>query len=125
MKEVQITKKTEPVLPPIRAKYCDTFLCRLQGFMFRKQIGAGEGLLLVGNQESRLDSAIHMLGVPIDLAVFWMDNDQRIVDRRLARKWRPLYVPRAPARYVLELSPVRYDDFIVGETLDFEEISSR
>ncbi len=81
--------------------------------------------MLVGNQESRLDSAIHMLGVPIDLAVFWMDNDQRIVDRRLARKWRPLYVPRAPARYVLELSPVRYDDFIVGETLDFEEISSR
>jgi uncharacterized membrane protein (UPF0127 family) len=92
--------------------------------MFRKQIGAGEGLLLVGNREGRLDSAIHMLGVPVDLAVFWMDSDQTIVDRRLARKWHPLYIPQEPARYVLELSASRFDDFVVGETLHFEEISS-
>ncbi len=93
--------------------------------MFRKRIDPVEGLLLVFDGESRLASSIHMLGVNVDLAVFWMDSDQKIVDRRLARKWHPLYMPQAPACYVLELSSSRYDDFDIGETLNFEEISSR
>jgi uncharacterized membrane protein (UPF0127 family) len=125
MKEVLIKKSQAPVSPPIRARYCQSFLCRLRGLTFRKHLDREEGLLLVFKRESRFETAIHMLGVNMNLAVFWLDREQKIVDRRLARKWHPFYVPKAPACYVLELAADRLDDFILGETLQFEEISSR
>jgi len=89
--------------------------------MFRDSLAHDEGLLLVGNRESRWDAAIHMIGVKMDLAVIWIDEDLRVVDKILARKWRPLYIPGAPAKYILELSAERIDDFTVGEVLKFEE----
>jgi len=125
MKEVFIKKSQAPVSPPIRARYCQSFLCRLRGLTFRKPLDREEGLLLVFNRESRLDTAIHMLGVNMNLAVFWLNRDQIIVDRRLARKWHPFYLPKAPACYVLEIAADRLDDFVLGEALQFEEISSR
>lgn len=77
---------------------------------------------MVGNKDSRVEAAIHMLGVGMDLAVFWLDSEGFIVDRCLAKPWRPLYLPEKPARYVLELSAERMDDFNVGEKVTFEEI---
>lgn len=87
--------------------------------MFRRRLAADEGLLLVEPRESRLDTAIHMLFVFTDLAVFWLDSDGVVVDKVLARAWRPAYAPRRPARYILETRPERIDDFQVGERLEF------
>lgn len=78
---------------------------------------------MVGKRENRLDAAIHMLGVGTDLAVFWLDDRLEIVDQRLAKSWHPLYIPRKPARYVLELSPERFHEFKIGDRVRFEEIS--
>lgn len=91
--------------------------------MFREELELDEGLLLVGKRENKIDAAIHMIGVRKDLAVFWLDNERQIVDRQLARRWRPLYIPERPARYILELHAGRYEDLKVGEVLHFEEIS--
>lgn len=105
--------------PPIRARWCASFACRLRGLMFRRRLAPDEGLLLVERRESRVDTAIHMLFVFTDLAVFWLDADQVVVDKVLARAWRPAYAPRHPARYILETRPERMDDFQVGEKLEF------
>jgi uncharacterized membrane protein (UPF0127 family) len=92
--------------------------------MFRKQIGPEEGLILVHSRESRLDTAIHMLAVFTDLAVYWLDPDNQIVDRCLARSWRPFYMPERPAVKVFECAPERYEDFQVGDTLQLETRAS-
>jgi uncharacterized membrane protein (UPF0127 family) len=61
-----------------------------------------------------------MLFVWIDLAVVWINTAQQVVDVRLARRWRPAYLPARPARYVLEISPEHLEDFCIGDQLHFE-----
>jgi uncharacterized membrane protein (UPF0127 family) len=63
-----------------------------------------------------------MLAVFMDLAIVWINTDGDVVDSRLARRWRPIYVPQKPARYVLEMTPDRLVDFKVGDKVKFEEI---
>jgi uncharacterized membrane protein (UPF0127 family) len=82
------------------------------------------GLLLVQGRDSRLDAAIHMLGVWMDLAVIWINTAGRVVDVRLARPWRPAYLPREPARYVLELAVDHLDNFRIGDRVQIEPMET-
>lgn len=107
---------------PARIRYCDTFLTQLRGFTFRARLSPDEGLLLVGKRDSRLDSSIHMLFVAFDLAVFWLNSDMQVVDKVIARSWRPAYFSKEPARYVLELHPQRWEDYEIGDTVEFKDV---
>ncbi len=118
--QVLVQNLSRPNTHPIQARYCSSFLCRLRGLTFRGRVAAGEGLLLVQSRDSRIDASIHMLFVWIDLAVVWINHAQQVVDVRLARRWRPAYLPAHPARYVLETAPEHLDDFRVGDQLYFE-----
>ncbi|MGD9092001.1 MAG: DUF192 domain-containing protein [Anaerolineales bacterium] len=104
---------------PVRARYCESFFCRLRGLTFRRNLAVDDGLLLVQSRDSRLDAAIHMLGVWMDLAVIWIDSSKVVVDLRLARRWHPIYIPERPARYILEVAATRLSDFHVGDQLSF------
>jgi hypothetical protein len=89
--------------------------------MFRRSLGDDEGLLLVGRRESRADAAIHMFFVFFPIAVVWLDAAGCVVDTRLARPFRPAYVPRGPAKDVLEGPPALLERVRVGHQLRFEE----
>jgi uncharacterized membrane protein (UPF0127 family) len=104
-----------------RVRHCASFLCRLRGLTFRRTLNDDEGLLLVGHQESRTDTAIHMFFVFFPIAAIWLDQDGRVVDAQLARPFRPLYVPSAPARDVLEGSPALLAQVQIGDQLRFGE----
>jgi uncharacterized membrane protein (UPF0127 family) len=108
-------------MPPLRVDYCVSFFCRLRGLTFRSHLSPEEGLLLVQKADSRLDASIHMLGVWMDLGVVWINATMKVVDLRLARSWRPLYIPQQPARFVLESDPIRLNDFRLGDEVCFEE----
>jgi uncharacterized membrane protein (UPF0127 family) len=116
-----VHNQTRPLTSPIQARYCASYLCRLRGLTFRRSLAPDEGLLLVQQKESRLDTAIHMLGVFMDLTVVWISAAREVVDVRLARRWRLAYVPKAPALYVLELAGERYEEFQPGDRLRFEK----
>jgi uncharacterized membrane protein (UPF0127 family) len=103
-----------------RARWCDSFGSQLRGFMLRRRLEAGEGLVLVQSKESRINSAIHMLFVFFDLGVLWVDDAGRVVDRVRARRWRLQYAPRAPARYVVEAHPDILSRVEVGDRIEFE-----
>ncbi|MBL7065609.1 MAG: DUF192 domain-containing protein [Anaerolineae bacterium] len=102
-----------------RVRRCATLLCRLRGLTFRRRLGDGEGLLLVGRRENRAGTAIHMFFVFFPIAAVWLDGDGQAVDVRLARPFRPLYVPRAPARDVLEGPPALLERVRIGDRLRF------
>ena len=111
---VQVYNSDNPKAKPIQARYCDSFLRRLRGLTFRRNLDPDEGLLLAHGRDSRLDAAIHMLGVGFDIAAVWLDSDLRVVDKVLARRWRLAYIPQRPAKYVLEIHPKRWNDFEIG-----------
>jgi uncharacterized membrane protein (UPF0127 family) len=120
MKTIQLENKTQPLPSSLNAVYCDSFLCRLRGLMFRSSLAADSGVLLVESRDSRLDTAIHMLFVFMDLAVIWINSDRVVVDSILARAWRPAYAPRQPARYILEIHPSRLKEFKIGDAVEFK-----
>lgn len=107
---------------PVKARYCNTFACRLIGLTFQRKPAPHQGLLLVQGRESRLDAAIHMLGVWMDLTVVWINRSKEVVDVQLARAWRPVYVPKKPALYKLEMAAEHLADFKVGDRLKFEDV---
>ncbi|HSM71356.1 MAG TPA: DUF192 domain-containing protein [Anaerolineales bacterium] len=120
-KQITVQNKTHETGKPARIKYCDTFLTQLRGFTFRPELSHDEGLLLVGKRDSRLDSSIHMLFVSFDLTVIWINSDQQVVDKVLAKSWCPAYFPKQPARYVLEIHPERWEEYQIGDTVEFQD----
>jgi uncharacterized membrane protein (UPF0127 family) len=120
-KTIVIENKNRKIAGDLRIKYCDTFLTQLRGLTFRSALPREEGLLLAGKRDSRLDSSIHMLFVPFDLSVIWINAEQQVVDKVLARAWRPVYFPKQPAKFVLEIHPERWADFEIGDGVEFKD----
>jgi uncharacterized membrane protein (UPF0127 family) len=116
-----VQNRNQPHRFPARVKYCDSFWCRLRGLMFRNRLEPDDGLLLVqGPRDSRIEASIHMLFVPFDLSVFWINADLSVVDKVIAKAWRPAYFPMAPARYILELHPQRWEEYQIGDQVEFQ-----
>ena len=118
---IAVENKTRVSNRPLHIQYCDTFFTQLRGLTFRARLPQDEGLLLVGKRDSRLDSSIHMLFVSFDLSVIWINSAMQVVDKVLAKSWRPAYFPKQPARYVLEIHPERWGDFEVGDGVEFKD----
>ena len=120
MKTVLVNNHTHPLPQPLRAGYCVSFLCQLRGLTFRRSLDPQDGLVLVQSHDSRLEASIHMLGVIFDLAIVWINSAGVVVDCCLAKRWRPVYSPKSPARYVLEVVPERLEQFQVGDQVSFD-----
>lgn len=120
-KTITIANNNRAIPGTLRIKYCNTFLTQLRGLTFRSHLDADEGLLLVGGRDSRIEASIHMFFVPFDLAVIWINSGMQVVDKVLARSWRPAYFPKRPARYVLEIHPERWGSFEIGDGVEFRD----
>ena len=118
-KFISIENRNRSIAGELSIKFCDTFLTQLRGVTFRTRLARDEGLILAGKRDSRLDSSIHMLFVSFDLTVVWINSDMKVVDKILAKSWRPAYFPKAPAKYVLEIHPDRWENFEIGDVVQF------
>lgn len=115
-----ISSSRNPKNSLIRIDNCDRFFSKFKGLMFRKSLNQDEGIMLSSFRESVVDSSIHMFFMNFDIAVIWLDSNLLVVDRIVARKWRPYYAPKAPAKYTLEIHPERINDFCLGEKIIFK-----
>lgn len=122
MKLVKLSNLSDHHSRPIRAKYCESFLCQLRGLMFTKKLAEDEGLLLVQHSDSKVNASIHMMFMEMDLAVIWINSAFLVVDKVLARRWKPAYLPKSPAKYVLETGASHLSEYNVGDTIHIEEV---
>ena len=120
-KFISIENKNRKIDGALRVRFCNTFLTQLRGLTLRAPILRDEGLLLVGTRDSRLDSSIHMLFVSFDLTVVWISSEMKVVDKVLAKSWRPAYFPKEAAKYVLEIHSSRWEDFQIGDLVRFKD----
>lgn len=116
LKIVKIRKSSSP-FTVVNVKYCDTFLSKLIGLMFSRKLKHDYGLVLVENNETRINTSIHMMFMNYDLTVLWLDKQMVIIDKVLARKWVPIYIPKKPAQYVIELHHFKFSEYSIGDKL--------
>ena len=121
-KTISIENKNKKLDGVLQIKYCDTFLTQFRGLMFRSRLSRDEGLVLVGARDSRIESSIHMFFVSFDLTVLWVSANMKVVDKVLAKSWRPMYFSKQPAKYVVEIHPERWEDFEIGDDVQFNNV---
>jgi uncharacterized membrane protein (UPF0127 family) len=119
LRQVVVTNQTRSLSGSISAGYYDRFFDRLRGLMFQPGIKRRHGVLLVQERENRIDAAIHMLFCNFELAIIWINSENKVVDTCLARRWRPYYMPARPAKYILETHPDHLPEFQEGDQLAF------
>ena len=107
-----------------RAKWCASYWCHFKGLQLVRNLPKDEGLLFVTGSESRAGTAIHMFFMFISIAVVWLDKDGIVVDKTLAKPWRPAYAPQSPAMYYIEANPLLLDQVNIGDKLTFDEEAS-
>lgn len=121
MKSVKIINIRNPKVH-ITAQVCDKFISKLMGLMFRKGINPYFGLLFKETSESRINTSIHMFFMRFDICVLWLNKDYIVIDKTLAKIWRPFYASKHPAQYTLELHPDRLADFSIGDALEVSDV---
>ena len=102
-----------------RVTWCDPFLSRGRGLMVHRPLAEDGAYVFVEKRESVSGTAIHTFFVRFPIAVFWLDADKRVVDKTLARPWRPYYAPSRPAQYFVECHANSLDKADVGDRLAF------
>lgn len=107
-----------------RAKWCASHWCHFKGLQLVRDLPEDEGLLFVTGSESRAGTAIHMFFMFISIAVIWLDKDGVVVDKTLAKPWRPAYAPQSPAMYYLEANTLLLERVNIGDKLTFDEVVS-
>ena len=118
LKIVKICKSSPP-FAVVNVKYCDTFLSKFIGLMFSKELKPDYGLIIVENNETRINTAIHMMFMNYDITVLWLDKQMVIIDKVLAKRWLPIYYPKKPAQYIVELHQSKFSEFSIGDQLIF------
>jgi len=104
-----------------QARWCASFWCHFKGLMLVPRLPADHGLLFVTRSEGRSHTAIHMFFMRFQIAVVWIDASGKVVDKTLAKPWRPMYAPRAPAQYYIEANPDLLERVQIGDRLRFDE----
>lgn len=107
-----------------QAKWCASAWCHFKGLQFASPLEDTEGLLFVYGSESVTNTSIHMFFVFFEIGVVWLDAGGVVVDAKLAKPWRPLYAPQAPAQYFIEANPSVLDRVTIGDVLQFDEVVS-
>jgi uncharacterized membrane protein (UPF0127 family) len=106
-----------------RVRWCESFWCHYRGLQLVPRLPDDEGVLFVTNREGRTHTAIHMFFMLFSIGVVWLDASGKVVDKTLAKPWRPYYAPGNPARYFIEANPTILKRVAVGDPLRFDEVA--
>jgi len=102
-------------------KWCDTFLSKSRGLMFRRAIHEDEALVFAESRESIGLTSIHMFFVFFPIAIVWLNAERKVVDKKLAHPFRPYYAPQRPAQYYVEGHPNILNKVQIGDHLELQQ----
>lgn len=120
MRVVKITNLSNTSSIPLELGICSNFIPRLRGLMFTQSIPMDGGLFFINPSEDRINSAIHMFFMEIDLAIIWLDSAGKVVDKIYANRWKTLAAPCKNARYIIETHPDRLREYNCGDVLEIK-----
>lgn len=120
MRSVKITNLSNNKSLPLELGICKDFFSRLRGLMFTRNIPTNGGLFFINPSEDRINSAIHMFFMNMDLSIFWLNSAGKVIDKIHARRWKTIAAPNEGATYILETHPDRIDEYNYGDILEIK-----
>ena len=99
-----------------KAKLCRNMLCKALGFMFRVR-KPDYALIFVFSKEARRE--LHMLFVFFSIDVLFLDKNKRVVDIKKNFKPFSYYIPKAKAKYVIEVPSGMLRNTMIGDEISF------
>jgi uncharacterized membrane protein (UPF0127 family) len=118
-RERVIFNETQDQVMLERGVWCANPWCHFRGLMLRPSLPDDKGLIFVYRRPSITQTTIHMFFCFFSIGVVWLDAQQRVVDAKLAKPWRPYYAPAKPAQYFIEARPHILEKVTVGDQLAF------
>ncbi|AAL81174.1 hypothetical protein PFDSM3638_05275 [Pyrococcus furiosus DSM 3638] len=82
----------------IEVRFADNFIKRFLGLMFRKPRYV---LIFVLPLETRINASVHGLFMREAIDVIFLNSNKEVVDLTVLKPWR-FYVPKRPAKYIVE-----------------------
>ena len=91
----------------VKAEIADTPLKEMRGLMFRKSLGANEGMIFTFGSEDYYGFWMMNTSIPLDM--IWLNSNKQVVYiQKDAQPCTitscPIYRPSAPGQYVLEVN---------------------
>ena len=117
LKTISIRRSTKPYVT-VNVKYCDTFFSKFKGLMFSRELKPDQGIIIAENNESRVNTAIHMMFMNFDITVLWLNKNMIVIDKVLAKRWALYYASKKPAQYVVELHQSKISEYSIGDKLE-------
>jgi len=107
--------------------YADTAQLRKKGVLGRLSLAPNEGVLLAMPPRPGLSMmySIHMIGVPFEMAIIWLDQEGNILDKKLAKPGK-IYFPKgifSDTRFILEVHPDHYPLITKSKVIQWEDVS--
>jgi uncharacterized protein len=119
---VEIVNETKGFVISGDAQMRDTMEGRRRGLMGSER----KDLILAVPGHNRLYPMIHMFGMRYPIDVVWVDREMKVVDvrrgivpSRLSKPRTWTHMPRAPAKYVVEIALGQVKDTEIGDRLAF------
>lgn len=106
--------------------YAESIIKISIGLMFANKKKVFNGMCLVLPFSNKLDeklrykSAITMLFCFVDMEIIFLNNEFKVVDKVILKKWKLSYIPKKPARYVIESTVGRFKEIKIGDKLSVE-----
>jgi hypothetical protein len=108
----------------VRAEIADTFLTRMKGLMFRKNMPENEGMLFIFDKEDYYSFWMMNMSMPIDM--IWINSGKEVVD--ITKNAQPCriscqsYQPKEKVLYVLEVNANFVDrhEIKIGSKTEFD-----
>lgn len=124
MKKVIIDKVDNPLLlsEKLEARCFESFFERFKGLMFDSDLPVNQAALFINKNETIIDSTIHMLFMNYDIAVFWLNESNIVVDKKIAKKWTLINSPSKKAQKILETHIEFFDKLNIGDKISIENI---
>ncbi len=107
-----------------QAKLCISFWSHFKGLQLVRHLDDSEGLLFVTPREGKAQTTIHMFFMLFSIGVVWLDAKGTVVDKQLAKPWRPAYAPKSAAQYFIEANPSILQRVEIGDRLRFDETAA-
>jgi len=108
--------KNQEIIGNVRI--ADNFFTQTKGLMFERKKNFNYALIFPLFLRSRTGAGLHMFFVFFSIDVLFLDEKKRVVEiAKRIRPFTPLYVPKKPSKYFIELPEGKSANIELGDEI--------